>query len=306
MFETLTLDQLRLFLCVVDEGSFSAAGRKLNRVQSAVSQGISNLEETLGVVLFDRRGRRPKLTPNGRSLLLDAQQVFSHVSQLRTRAATIAQGLEAEVSIVVDAIVPAEMLVEMCRGFQAQFPTVSLRIHTEVLKAVANKVLDGSCHLGIGDTTHVDGFRLTQRFLTDVALLPVAGASHPLASFEAPIPTTAVRDHIQVVISQRSQGSSGDQGVLSRHTWRVADAATKLALIRAGLGWGNLPCEMVRNDLQTGTLVRLQLEEWGQKPILAHLSVITLSDAPPGPAGQWLLQQLDLLFQKRNQLEQQA
>lgn len=58
MFETITLDQLRLFLCVAEEGSFSAAGRRLGRVQSAVSQGVANLESALGVLLFDRTGRR--------------------------------------------------------------------------------------------------------------------------------------------------------------------------------------------------------------------------------------------------------
>ena len=293
MFETLTLDQLRLFLCVAEEGSFSAAGRRLNRVQSAVSQGISNLEDALGVSLFDRKGRRPQLTATGRSLLLDTQQVFVQVGRLRTRAASIAEkGLEAEVSVVVDAIVPAALLVAMCRGFQEQFPTVSLRIHTEVLAAVAELVLDGTCDLGISGPVGIDDAGLARRFLTHVAMLPVAGANHPLARFEGPIPTSAVRDQIQVVISQRSTAAAGDHGVLSGHSWRVADAATKLTLIRAGLGWGNLPCEMVEGDLRAGALVRIELEEWGPKPLLAPLSSIARADAPPGPAGQWLLQEL--------------
>lgn len=298
MFETLTLDQLRLFLCVVEEGSFSAAGRRLDRVQSAVSQGISNLEKTLGVALFDRNGRRPELTTDGRSLLLDAQQVFAQVGQLRARAATMAKGLEAEVSIVVDAIVPAELLVEMCRGFQAQFPTVSLRIHTEVLGAVTNLVLNGSCHLGIAATIGIEDVGLTRRFLAHVAMLPVAGSSHPLARFAGPIPTSAVRGQIQVVISQRSKAAVENHGVLSGQSWRVADAATKLTLIRAGLGWGNLPREMVKGDLKAGTLVQLQLEEWGPKPLLAPLSSIVRTDSPPGPAGQWLLRQLQRFYEE--------
>ena len=111
MFENLTLDQLRLFISVVEEGSFSAAGRHLDRVQSAVSQGISNLEQALGVKLFDRTARLPVLTASGRSLLLDVQQIFAQVSQLRTRAAKISEGLEPVVSVVVDAIVPADLVV---------------------------------------------------------------------------------------------------------------------------------------------------------------------------------------------------
>jgi len=186
----------------------------------------------------------------------------------------------------------------MCRAFQAQFPTVSLRIHTEVLAAVADLVLDGTCHLGIAGPIGIGDMGLTRRFLTHVAMLPVAGSNHPLAKFEGAIPTTAVRDQIQVVISQRSKATSEDHGVLSGHAWRVADAAIKLTLIRAGLGWGNLPCEMVRDDLQAGRLVQLQFEEWGPKPLLVPLSSIVRTDAPPGPAGQWLLQQLDVLSQE--------
>tara|TARA_R110002096_G_scaffold434832_5_gene658291 strand:+ start:102133 stop:102606 length:474 start_codon:yes stop_codon:yes gene_type:complete len=138
VFENLTLDQLRLFISVVEEGSFSAAGRHLDRVQSAVSQGISNLEQALGVKLFDRTARLPVLTASGRSLLLDVQQIFAQVSQLRTRAAKISEGLEPVVSVVVDAIVPADLVVAMCRSFQAEFPTVALRIQTEVLGAVVD------------------------------------------------------------------------------------------------------------------------------------------------------------------------
>jgi DNA-binding transcriptional LysR family regulator len=48
------LDQLRVFLAVVDTGSFAAAGRKLNRAVSVISYGVSNLEAQLGVLLFDR------------------------------------------------------------------------------------------------------------------------------------------------------------------------------------------------------------------------------------------------------------
>ena len=179
MFENLTLDQLRLFISVVEEGSFSAAGRRLDRVQSAVSQGISNLEGVLGVSLFDRAGRLPTLTSAGRSLLFDAEQIFAQVNRLRTRASSISEGVEAVVSAVVDAIVPAELVVEMCKGFQAAFPSVALRIQTEVLGAVTEMVLDGTCHLGISGPIGIDRPELTRRFLTHVSWCPLRGQDTP-------------------------------------------------------------------------------------------------------------------------------
>src|ERR1700691_6557293 len=73
VLDGVSLDQLRAFIAAVDEGSFSAGARKLHRAQSAVSELVSNLEAQIGVVLFDRSERYPKLTPAGVLLVADAR-----------------------------------------------------------------------------------------------------------------------------------------------------------------------------------------------------------------------------------------
>jgi DNA-binding transcriptional LysR family regulator len=75
MLDGVSLDQIRTFIAAVDEGSFSAAGRRLGRAQSVVSQTLANLEGQLGVQLFERSGRYPVLTGEGRALLTDARAV---------------------------------------------------------------------------------------------------------------------------------------------------------------------------------------------------------------------------------------
>src|SRR5690606_8448518 len=75
MLDAVTLDQLRTFIAAAEEGSFSAAGRALRRAQSVVSQTLANLELQLGVRLFDRSGRYPRLTDAGRLLLVEARAV---------------------------------------------------------------------------------------------------------------------------------------------------------------------------------------------------------------------------------------
>ena len=111
----LTLDQLRLLVTVAEEGTFSGAARRLHRVQSAVSYGIANLERALGVELFDRSHRRPRLTPTGRGLLGDARQILEATAHLASRAAAVSEGLELDVLLVVDAIVPPGPLVALAR-----------------------------------------------------------------------------------------------------------------------------------------------------------------------------------------------
>ena len=73
MLDGVSLDQLRTFRAAADEGSFSAAGRRLRRAQSVVSQSLANLEGQLGVKLFDRSGHLPVLTDQGRALLANAR-----------------------------------------------------------------------------------------------------------------------------------------------------------------------------------------------------------------------------------------
>src|SRR3984957_262098 len=73
--DALTLDQIRVFLSVVDEGSFPKAAKSLNRAQSAVTYAIRKLEAEIGVPLFDRSAYRSVLTPAGRALLTRARRI---------------------------------------------------------------------------------------------------------------------------------------------------------------------------------------------------------------------------------------
>src|SRR6266849_1705152 len=89
MLDGVSLDQLRTFIAAADEGSFSAAGRRLRRAQSVVSQTLANLEGQLGVKLFDRSGRFPVLTNQGRALLVDARTVAGDVDRFKARAKSL-------------------------------------------------------------------------------------------------------------------------------------------------------------------------------------------------------------------------
>ena len=133
MLESISLDQLRACIAAVDEGSFSAAGRKLRRAQSAVSELVSNLEAQLGVTLFDRSERYPKLTPAGVLLIADARSVVANVDLLKARAKGISGGLESELSVVVDVLFPFEAIAESAREFRDRFPRTPLRLYVEAL-----------------------------------------------------------------------------------------------------------------------------------------------------------------------------
>src|SRR5690606_2560391 len=130
--------------------SFNRAARRLGRALSVVSYGIGTLEAQLGVVLFDRQGsRRPHLTDAGRALLADARDVADGVDGLMARARGIRQGLETELALVVDVMVPSATVASVLRDFQEVFPTVDLRLHVEALGAVAARLLSREADLAV-------------------------------------------------------------------------------------------------------------------------------------------------------------
>ena len=285
-----SLDQLRVFVAVIDAGGFAHAARQLHRTQSVISYTIANLEEQLNVVLLDRGKRKPTLTDAGKALLADARAVALKVDGMRARAKALAGGLEAEVSVVVDVMFPTCVLVRMLEAFQAQFPTVALRLRIEGMGMVTQLVMDGSCHLGVGGwmSSSADAFeRLAVGY---VRLIPVAAPAHALAQMAGPILPAVAREHVQLVLSDHSSLTAGqDFGVLGLRNWRLGDLGSKHALLRAGLGWGNMPEAMVREDLATGRLVPLHLSVDSGEDYPIYL--IQRADTPPGQAGKWLMEQ---------------
>jgi DNA-binding transcriptional LysR family regulator len=290
MLDGVTLDQLRTFLAAVDEGSFSAAGRRLRRAQSVVSQTLANLEGQLGVKLFDRTGRVPVLTDQGRALLADARTVTGHVDLLKAHAKGLAGGLEPELSIVVDVMFPMSALTTAVSAFQKAFPLTPLRLYVETLGAVIEPIVDGRCSVGVLGALPLVPAQFSQEALLRVPLVQVASPKHPLAAYGRPVPTAELAKYVQLVLADRSQLSQGrDFGVLSPRTWRLADLGAKHAFLRAGLGWGSMPAERVQGDLARGTLVRIVAEEAPPKGYIMSMSAVYPSNAPPGPAGRWFI-----------------
>jgi DNA-binding transcriptional LysR family regulator len=292
MLDAVTLDQLRTFIAAADEGSFSAAGRKLRRAQSVVSQTLANLEGHFGVKLFDRARRRPVLTPQGQVLLAHARTVAGDVDRLKAHAKSLAGGLEPELSIAVDVMFPMDALTAAVTAFHAAFPLTPLRVYAETLGAVLQAVLDGRCKFGISAELAMVPPLFIEEALLKVPLIHVTSPRHPLARYGRPIPRGELTKHIQLVLTDRSTMSKGqDLGVFSSRTWRLADLGAKHAFLRAGLGWGGMPAELVQSDLSRGSLVKIVAEE-APKGYIVSMRAVYRTDSPPGIAGRWFIDRL--------------
>jgi len=293
VLDGVSLDQLRAFIAAVDEGSFSAGARRLHRTQSAVSELIGNLEAQLGVVVFDRSGRYPALTPAGVLLLTDARTVVAHVDLLKARARGISGGLESELSAVVDVLFPIASIAESVREFRDHFPRTPLRLYVEALGGVYEPLLDGRCSIGVVAPLPMLPPSLTTERLPGVSMIMVVASEHPLARHHGVVPKEELAKHVQLVLTDRSKLTAGREfGVVSPQTWRLGDLFAKHAFLLKGLGFGGMPLHAVQQDLRDGRLVRLAIEEMPEEGLTLPMSVAYLTTKPPGPAGRWLVERL--------------
>ena len=292
MLDGVSLDQLRTFIAAADEGSFSAAGRRLRRAQSVVSQTLANLEGQLGVKLFDRSGHLPVLTDQGRALLADARAVAGDVDLLKARAKSLAGGLEPELSAAVDVMFPDAAFTHAVSAFQKEFPATLLRFDIES-SAVIEPVLDGRCAIGVVGSWAQLPPQLSHEPLLTVRVPMVVSPRHPLASRRGRIPITVFAEHIQL-----SHIDPGDMTqVLAARAqypkiWRLSHLGAKLAFLRAGFGFGGMPLHTVQADLASGALVEIMAEDSPPGGHVTEMTAIYRTDSPPGPAGRWFIDRL--------------
>ncbi|UUP18371.1 LysR family transcriptional regulator [Nitratireductor thuwali] len=291
MIDALTLDQLRAFVSVVEAGSFRGSAKRLSRVQSAVSYSVGNLETQLGVTLFDRSGHRPKLTPQGLSLLAHARSILLKVDAMRARARELGEGVELELSIVIDSLYPMPWIMEALHAIRRSYVGVSIRLEVLPLGGPPAAIQEGRVTLGILAGEDLTDSRIELEAMHSHSFVAVAARTHPLAAAAEDLDTleaVVLAEHVQIVLSDPTQITEGrDFGVLSPTTWRVNNQETKYAMIRAGHGWGRLPHWVVDKNLASGELVRLPvvaLGLGGQTDVQFYLA--RRIDRPLGPVAR--------------------
>jgi DNA-binding transcriptional LysR family regulator len=293
MLDGVSLDQLRTFIAAADEGSFSAAGRRLRRAQSVVSQTLANLEGQLRVKLFDRSGHLPVLTDQGRALLADARAVAGDVDLLKARAKSLAGGLEPELSVAVDVMFPVATFTGAVAAFQKEFPTTLLRFDIES-SAVIEPVLEGRCGIGVVGSWALAPPQLTHEVLLTVGVAMVVSPQHPLATRRGRIPIAVLAEHTQISHIDPHDLSlvSGVARFRYPKMWRLSHLGAKLAFLRAGFGFGGMPLHAIEADLVSGALVEITPEDAPAGGHVIEMWAVYRTDSPPGPAGRWFIDRL--------------
>lgn len=293
MIGNLSLDQLRVLVAIDDTGSFSAAGRRIGRAQSAISQAVAGLEATQGVQLFDRSGHRPQLTEIGRLLVEQARMVLASAARFEAVAANTRAGLEPELALAIDPLVPSAPLIESLRAIREAYPDLPVSFSTEGLGGAERRLRQGAAALAVCLLLPVPPVDIVAVPLLGVKLAPVAAPDHPLARLGRPITRADLEPHVQLVLSDPIDTSGPSYGLASARLWRFVDLQRRLDMLLAGFGWCRMPGHLIVQPLAEGRLVRLEMAEDGAREDLT-IYAAHMRDRPLGPAGRWLLDDLKL------------
>ncbi len=297
MIGSLTLDQLRVLVAIAEAGSFSAAGRRLRRAQSAISQAIATLEDAQGVALFDRSGFRPVLTAAGRVLVAEGRIVLAGAARFEAVAAATRDGVEPELAIAIDPLVPTEAFIDGLHALRAAFPCLALSFSTEGLGGAERRLRRGDAAIALCLLLPSVPEDLDALPLLGIDLVPVVAADHPLARLGRPARRADLEEHVQLVLSDPSAPDGPSYGVIGSRTWRFVELGRRLDFLLAGMGWCRMPERLVAPLIEAGRLLPLAIADdpaRAQGPLTIYAA--RRRDRPLGRAGSWLLANLQTRF----------
>lgn len=279
-------------MAVADTGSFSATARHLNRAQSAISQGIGRLEDMQQVLIFDRSARAPVPTEAGRVLIEQARHILSAAMRFETIAAHNRAGIEPELAIAIDPLVPSEPLIAALQDLRHTFPDLAVTFSTEGLGGALRRLRDGSAALGICLLLPVVPDDVRAVPLNRIDIVPVASPEHPLGQLSAPARAEDLEPHVQLVLSDPVDADSPGYGIAAARIWRFVDIARRVDFLKAGLGWCRMPRDLVTDELARGSLRAFSIQNDTAPSEGLMINAAHRRDKALGPAGRWLLDRL--------------
>lgn len=275
----ITLEQWRALQAVVDAGSYAKAADALHKSQSSITYALQQLESQLGVKAFEIRGRKANLTPTGELLYHRAQYLLDEASQLEQSAQRLSAGWEAEIRLSVDIIFPTWLLLECLDRLGKESPHTLIEVTESVLGHRTDSLAAGAADLAIFGSVP-PGF--IGEPLMHLRFVLATNPDHPLHRLGRKLTMRDLRAHRHLVVRESSPERATRPTMEATQRWVVGNLATSIEAARSGYGFAWLPEEMIREDLESGTLKALDLGEGSAR--FADLYLIFADREHAGPA----------------------
>lgn len=245
------LRQIRYFIAVAEERSFTAAARRLNLSQPPLSQQIQALEAALGAQLLHRTSRRVELTQAGEALLTRARAIQLQVKLAEDEVRSIGAGLIGSLDVGATGSILRGRLADLLAAYRKEAPAVKMTVHEQAPALQIAALLNRTTNISLNRSIPTEDALSSELAWTEEVVVAMP-KSHPLIRRKhIALGDLASEDHI-VLQPESSQFASYiqkcciDAGFLPRVSQQVVDAQSVPSLIAAGFGVALVPQSITR------------------------------------------------------------
>jgi DNA-binding transcriptional LysR family regulator len=275
----ITLDQWSALVAVVEAGSYAKAAEALHKSQSSVTYAVQQLESQLEVKAFKIEGRKAMLTPTGELLYKRARYLLDEAGALEQSSKRLSAGWEPEIRLAVEAVFPIWLLLQCLERLGKESPHTRIEVTEAVLGHRTDALVRGEADLAIYAVVP-PGF--AGEPLMRVRFLFVAHPDHPLHQLGRKLTMRDLRAHRYLVVRESSPDRATALTVETTQRWTVSQLSTSIQAVRSGYGFARLPEEMIRQELEAGTLKPLPMAQGGD--LFGDLYLIFADREHAGPA----------------------
>lgn len=293
-FCMLNPEQLKMFVLTDELGSFSACAKHLGKVQSAVSQGIANLEIDLNITLFDRSTRKPTLTPEGLRLLDYAKAILRQNEELLSAALAIDKEEEPQITVAIDSALMLPKLATILKLFSEKFKVTRINLLTLESSQVAKMVANGSADIGLmfADPSFLREIELC--YIGNLPFYGVCNQDHSLSTIGV-VKASDLIPHREILLKDFQQELTTELPTFGAEHWYANNFNEIKTLVTAGLGWAYIPAHLIEQKIADNRLVQLNFS-FDHKPWSPPIDCITQKNRTMGISLSWLFEQIKTLL----------
>jgi len=244
------LRHLRYFVAVAEEKNFTRASEKLFIAQPPLSRQIQQLEEELGVILFEKGSRPLRLTEAGKFFYAHAQQLLGKAADLKTMTQRVGQ-IERTLSVGFVASTLYGMLPKIIRLFRTQNSAIEMRLHEMTTMEQIKALKEGKIDVGFGRIKHEDP-NIRRILLREERMIAAVPLGHPLANLTQPVKLHQLVAERLIVFPKSPRPSFADQvlaaftekGLTPENVFEVHELQIAVGLVAAGEGIAIMPASV--------------------------------------------------------------
>lgn len=285
------LVDMKLFMHIAEAGNLTRGAEKMHMSVSAASLRLKNLEETLGVSLFERLAKGLELTAAGDNLLTHVRKIHANLERMHADLNEFSLGIKGSLRIYANTNSINSYLPESLATFLANNPSINIDLQEHNSNTIALAVMEGVADIGImAGNIPTEGLAFLP-FRTDRLLLVVPNNSPFAHESSISFSTTLAHNFVcldldsAIQIFLQDMASQKGQRLQVRIHVRSFDAICRM--VAAGVGIGVVPHSAAEEHIKAGKLIGIELtDEWAMR----EMKICFLNFEKLSSYGQQLVQ----------------